>query len=93
MLKIKDFQEIYGKLDGAYWWAVSEYKKEVGSTLKLGDEPHRVHSFVEKGQVILRNVYGEELGKYQYEKQSKGTKKRKGKRANPKPEQLENTSS
>ena len=90
---LKDFQERYGKLDGAYWWAVNEYHKEVGSTLKLGDEPHRVHSFVEDRCVILRNLYGEELGKYKYEKQSKGTSKRKGKRTNPKPEQLEDTSS
>ena len=90
---LKDFQERYGKIDGAYWWAVNEYKKDAGSTLTLGDEPHRVHSFVEKGKVILRNLYGEELGKFQYEKQSKGTSKRKSKRANPESEQLEDTSS
>lgn len=81
---IKDFQEQYGKLDGAYWWAVNEYHKDVGMTLTLGEEPHRVHSEIKKGYVILRNVFDKELGKYQYEKQSKGTKERKGKRSNSK---------
>ena len=81
---LKEFQKQYGKLDGAYWWAVKEYREELGFDLTLGKQPHRVHSEFKKGYVILRNVFDKELGRFQYEKQSKGTSERKGKRSNSK---------
>jgi hypothetical protein len=93
-MNLKDAQEQYGKIDGMYWYAVQMYEKDEAVPNK--GIPHRVHSSVDikSGVVILRNVEGVELIRVEVSvaKSSKRTSKSKGKRSNPKPEQLENSS-
>jgi hypothetical protein len=93
---MKNFQDKYGPSEGAYWWAVANYQG--------CGHPHRVHSEVDlkKGLIILRDVNDEDLIRIDLStlekkevksaKSSKRTSKSKGKRTNPKPEQLENSS-
>lgn len=90
---LETFQEMYGKVDGAFWCAVRMYEKEGGI-----EQPHRGKSSVTRIQVILRDVGGRELVRYKLkelrevedvEESSEGIEAGPGEGDIAEPEQLE----
>jgi len=69
---MQDFVNKYGKVDGAYWWAVRKYEQS-----GKGSIPDRINSVVTATKVILKDAKGETLATYSISKTKKAGKSEK----------------